>query len=81
MIQVPNTEREFMADGAIAKIQVDWKVFKYPTGADIPVGSIYLSTVKNGDMDYMTESHGGKTYKATDYKFVWHYFLVPVKKQ
>ena len=50
------------------------KVFKYATGAEIPEGAIYLSTV--------TQTHEPleHTYR-TIYEpcwYVWHYFLVEV---
>ena len=44
------------------------KVYKYETGESIPKGAIYLCSILNGDMkngDY-----------PSDYKCVWHYFLV-----
>lgn len=45
------------------------KVFKYRTGQEIPKGAIYLATITNGEFD-------DRLHK----KFVWHYFLVEVKK-
>ena len=48
---------------------VDWKLYKYATGAIIPEGSIYVTTIKNGTM-----------HEQTGYEYVWHYFLVPTKK-
>ena len=47
------------------------KIFKYPTGAEIPEGAEYLCTIKNGKMK-------GSNY--VDYYCVWHYFLVEVKE-
>ena len=44
------------------------KVLKYATGEKIPRGAIYLATLKNGKV------------KGIDYSFVWHYFLIEVKK-
>jgi hypothetical protein len=43
------------------------KVYKYATGEQVPEGAIYLWSCLNGNM-----------YPATEYKFVWHYFLVEV---
>jgi len=47
------------------------KVFKYATGQEVPENAIYLWSCKNGDMP---ES---EVY-ASNYQFVWHYFLVEV---
>jgi hypothetical protein len=47
-------------------------VYKYATGQEIPKGAVYLCTVKNGTMK-------DPNYPE-DYQFVWHYFLVDVKK-
>lgn len=48
------------------------KVFKYGTGQEIPEGAIYLSTIKQTEI----ETHDGweKCW------LVWHYFLVEVEE-
>jgi len=48
------------------------EVLKYGTGEDIPKGAIYLFSCKNGQM-------GDPNYPK-GYAYVWHYFLVEVKK-
>lgn len=59
------------------------KIYKYPTGAEIPEGAIYLATIKNGRMgvDPMhsnhTESESNEWHSERCY--VWHYFLVEDK--
>ena len=45
------------------------RIYKYATGQEVPKGAEYLCTIKNGLMN-----------KENGYKFVWHYFLVEVKK-
>jgi hypothetical protein len=52
------------------------KIYKYPTGATIPEGAIYLCTLKNG----WQETQGGILRKAEDLQYIWHYFLVEVKE-
>lgn len=47
------------------------RIYKYPTGAEVPEGAIYLHTIKNGVMENRQDT--GKVY------YVWHYFLVEVK--
>ena len=52
------------------------RIFKYPTGAEVPKGAIYLYTwveVRGKDI-----VHEGKVIPAV--KLVWHYFLVEVKE-
>ena len=58
------------------------KIYKYPTGVEIPEGAIYLGTVtqteilenigKNGDT---SRSFWSKCW------LVWHYFLVEIKEE
>jgi hypothetical protein len=49
------------------------KIYKYPTGAKIPEGAIYLNTVTQ-----TKQSEGaGKPWETC--WFVWHYFLVEVE--
>lgn len=53
------------------------KVFKYPTGAEIPEGAVYLST----QVEIKTEYYyvDGRVDKSdTTNVAVWHYFLVEV---
>jgi hypothetical protein len=54
------------------------RVFKYPTGAVIPEGAIYLCSIKNGRMSEK-EIPSGLSGCPSDYMYVWHYFLVEVK--
>ena len=49
------------------------RIFKYGTGAEIPEGAIYLSTIK--------QERGYKTQEGWEQCWlVWHYFLVEVKE-
>lgn len=49
------------------------KIYKYPTGATIPEGAIYLSTV--------TQTIGeGESKDWIPCWLVWHYFLVEVEE-
>lgn len=50
------------------------KIYKYPTGAEIPEGAIYLGTVIQ-TKEPLFYSNGNET-KYTDCWYVWHYFLV-----
>jgi len=52
------------------------KVFKFGTGQEIPKGAIYLGTIANEKM----VDEDGQQYRADEKKYVWHYFLVEVKK-
>ena len=52
------------------------KIYKYPTGAEIPEGAIYLSTIKQ--TEYLDEVDNQISYKCW---LVWHYFLVEVEKE
>jgi len=70
MIEVPSNN---LSKEAMYPNYVDWRVYKYATGSAIPTGSIYLETIKNGDMNPANVGDG--------FNFVWHYFLVPVKKE
>ena len=45
------------------------KVYKYPTGVEIPENAKYLYSCKNGTIT-----------KLDNYRYVWHYFLVEVKE-
>lgn len=47
------------------------RIYKYPTGATIPEGAIYLNTVTQTQ-----ERQEGDTYISCWY--VWHYFSVEV---
>lgn len=55
------------------------KVYKYPTGAEIPEGAIYLSTVTQTEIKNPPIREG---YVSTWDKcwLVWHYFLVEVNE-
>lgn len=44
------------------------KIYKYPTGVEIPEGAVYLTTLKQTE-----DSHGHPVW------LVWHYFLVEVE--
>ena len=52
------------------------KIYKYPTGAEIPEGVVYLGTVTQTKMEKVA---GINEYWA-DCWLVWHYFLVEVKE-
>ena len=43
------------------------RIFKYGTGQEVPEGSIYMYSTKNGIMD-----------REKGLLYVWHYFLVEV---
>ena len=49
------------------------KIYKYPTGATIPKGAVYLNTVTQ-----TKEWEFGGEWKNC--WLVWHYFLVEVKE-
>ena len=51
------------------------RIFKYPTGAVIPKGAVYLSTITQTQEEiYRPGMRGGRDWAACF--FVWHYFLV-----
>lgn len=50
------------------------KIYKYPTGAEIPEGAIYLCTKVEITLEQIAE-----TIPAT--RLVWHYFLVEVNDE
>jgi len=50
------------------------KIYKYPTGATVPEGAIYLKTV--------TQTRtAGIIGESINCWFVWHYFLVEVETE
>jgi len=49
------------------------KVFKYPTGATIPEGAIYLTTIKQ-------EKILDDNLEECPCWLIWHYFLVEVEE-
>jgi len=51
------------------------KIYKYPTGAEIPEGAIYLSTVTQTHMNMCNDTN--PNYQPC--WLVWHYFLVTVE--
>lgn len=53
------------------------KVFKYGTGMEVPVGAIYLKTVKQEKI-YAKISENNHDWVPC--WLVWHYFLVEVKE-
>lgn len=56
------------------------KIYKYPTGAEIPEGAIYLSTVTQTHEGRMTKMAVGKDREVYfPCWYVWHYFLVEVE--
>lgn len=60
------------------------KIYKYPTGATIPEGAIYLNTVTQTDIDF--GSTGGASGVGgiggwCKCWLVWHYFLVEVEEE
>ena len=48
------------------------RIYKYPTGAEVPKGAIYLSTIVQRGIYEENE--------WVDCHLVWHYFLVEVKE-
>lgn len=55
------------------------KIYKYPTGAEIPDGAIYLSTVTQTQIEENTGRNGDTTFALWNRCWlVWHYFLVEV---
>jgi len=52
------------------------KVYKYPTGAEIPEGAIYLST--QVEKHIIRFNRGLEVISQEHNKLVWHYFLVEV---
>lgn len=53
------------------------KIYKYPTGAEIPEGAVYLGTVTQTKIVPVIESLK-ENPKWGDCWLVWHYFLVEV---
>jgi translation elongation factor EF-Ts len=53
------------------------RVFKYPTGVDIPEEAIYLSTQVEKHV-VVNDSQTVDTHMQEQNLFVWHYFLVEV---
>lgn len=53
------------------------KIYKYPTGAEIPEGAVYLSTVTQTEV---MSRPGGGSERWVKCWLVWHYFLVEVKE-
>lgn len=54
------------------------KIYKYPTGATIPEGAIYLGTVtQTFEYNPYTNNEIGGWIHCW---YVWHYFLVEVEK-
>ena len=51
------------------------KIYKYPTGAEIPEGAIYLKTVVQKEA--LGKWSGIEKWEKC--WLVWHYFLVPQK--
>lgn len=51
------------------------KIHKYPTGAEIPEGAIYMSTVTQ------TEKNKSGYHRWDKCWLVWHYFLVEVYEE
>jgi len=49
------------------------RIYKYPTGAEVPEGAVYLKTLVEEPPKYT----GGK-YVTIPGRLVWHYFLVEV---
>ena len=50
------------------------KIYKYPTGAEVPEGATYLKTIVQTKEE---RTSGGAVY---DCYYVWHYFLVEVEE-
>ncbi len=60
------------------------KIYKYPTGATIPEGAVYLTTVTQTEQleTYTYSVSTGNSAERISRKpcwLVWHYFLVEVK--
>ena len=49
------------------------RIFKYPTGATIPEGAVYLSTITQTQELLHSRSYGASWVQCF---CVWHYFLV-----
>ena len=57
------------------------KIYKYPTGVEIPEGAVYLGTVSQTRC-LVDKTYAGSGRKYSDWGdcwLVWHYFLVEVK--
>ena len=52
------------------------KVYKYPTGGEIPEGAVYLCTQVETMTHEITQL--GESESTTHNALVWHYFLVEV---
>ncbi len=53
------------------------KIYKYPTGAEIPEGAIYLETIIQREIE-IAPRNGACPPLWEDCWLVWHYFLVEV---
>ena len=54
------------------------KIYKYPTGAEVPEGATYLGTVTQTKIND-EKDHPGRGMWC-DCWLVWHYFLVEVEE-
>lgn len=59
------------------------RIFKYATGAEIPAGAIYLSTVTQTKLlvDKRVHATNHEQGEYIDCWLVWHYFLVDVEEE
>lgn len=58
------------------------KIYKYPTGAEIPEGAVYLGTVTQTEIEEKCTSEDSTRYLDSKWNkcwLVWHYFLVKVE--
>lgn len=56
------------------------KIYKFPTGAEVPEGAIYLNTVTQTKIEQLSIKNGQEYRYFKDCWLVWHYFLVEVKE-
>ena len=54
------------------------KIYKYPTGAEVPEGAKFLSTQVEKTID--TQKTLGIERRIEKNALVWHYFLVEVEE-
>ena len=58
------------------------KIYKFPTGATIPEGAVYLSTVTQTEMYLNVPQNEEKPSGCWEKCWlVWHYFLVEVDQE
>lgn len=53
------------------------RIYKYPTGEEVPEGAVYLSTQAEKTKDVIKTNTSERHVEKNT--LVWHYFLVEVK--